>query len=39
MFVRLHSQATTTPKVHADIQARDEPAWTLAARHHGTGGV
>ena len=33
MLVRLHSQATTTPKVRADIQASDEPAWVLAERH------
>ncbi len=33
MFVRLHSQATTTPKIRADIQASDEPAWVLAERH------
>ena len=33
MLVRLHSQATTTPKVRADIQASDEPAWVLARRH------
>ena len=33
MLVRLHSQATTTPKVRADIQASDEPAWVLADRH------
>lgn len=25
MLVRPHSQATTTPKVRADIQASDEP--------------
>ncbi len=33
MLVRLHSQATTTPKVRAEIQASDEPAWVLADRH------
>ena len=33
MLIKLHSQATTTPKVRAAIQARDEPAWVLAARH------
>ena len=33
MLVRLHSQATTTPKVRADIQASEDPAWVLAARH------
>jgi hypothetical protein len=32
MLVRLHSQATTTPKVQADIQASDEAAWVLAER-------
>ena len=34
MLVRLHSQATTTPKVRADIQASDEPAWVLT--EHGS---
>ena len=33
MFVRLHSQATTTPKIRAAIQASNEPAWILAERH------
>jgi transposase-like protein len=33
MFVRLHSQATTTPKIRAAIQASNEPAWVLAERH------
>ena len=33
MFVRLHSQATTTPKIRAVIQASNEPAWVLAERH------
>ena len=33
MLVRLHSQATTTPKVRAEIQASVEPAWVLAERH------
>ena len=33
MLVRLHSQATTTPKIRAAIQASDEPAWALAERH------
>ena len=33
MLVRLHSQATPTPKIRAAIQARDEPAWILADRH------
>ena len=33
MCVRRHSQATTTPKIPAAIQARDEPAWVLADRH------
>ena len=33
MFVRLHSQATTTPKIRALIQASNEPAWILAERH------
>lgn len=30
MLIKLHSQATTTPKVRAAIQASDEPAWVLA---------
>ena len=33
MLVRLHSQATPTPKIPAAIQARDEPAWILAGCH------
>ena len=33
MLVRLHSQATTTPKIRAAIQASNEPAWVLAERH------
>ena len=33
MQIRLHSEATTTPKVRAAIQASDEPAWVLAERH------
>ena len=33
MLIKLHSQATTTPKVRAAIQASDEPAWLLAERH------
>ena len=33
MLIKLHSQATTTPKVKAAIQASDEPAWVLAERH------
>ena len=32
MLVRLHSQATKTPKIWAAIQANDEPAWALAER-------
>ena len=32
MLIQLHSQATTTPKIRAKIQASDEPAWVLAAR-------
>ena len=32
MLVRLHSQATTTPKIRAAIQASIEPAWVLAER-------
>ena len=32
MLINLHSQATTTPKIRAAIQASDEPAWILAER-------
>jgi hypothetical protein len=32
MLIQLHSQATTTPKVRAEIQASREPAWVLAER-------
>ena len=32
MLIHLHSQATTTPKVRAEIQASDEPGWVLAER-------
>ena len=33
MLINLHSQATTTPKVRAEIQASDEPAQVLAGRY------
>ena len=33
MFVRRHRRATTTPKIPAPIQARDETAWVLAEHH------
>jgi hypothetical protein len=33
MFVRLHSQATTTPKIRSAIQACDDPAWILSERY------
>jgi len=33
MQIRLHKEATTTPKVRAAIQASDEPAWILAERY------
>ena len=33
MLIKLHSQATTTPKIRAAFQASDEPAWVLAQRH------
>lgn len=33
MHIRLHKEATTTPKVRALIQASDEPAWVLAERY------
>ena len=32
MLIHLHSQATTTPKVQAAIQASDAPASVLAER-------
>lgn len=32
MLINLHSQATTAPKIRAEIQASDEPAWVLAER-------
>ncbi len=32
MLIRLHSEATTTPKVRAAIQTSDEPASILAER-------
>ncbi len=32
MLIHLHSQATTTPKHRAAIQAGHEPAWVLAER-------
>ena len=33
MLINLHSQATTTPKTLAEIQASDEPARVLARRY------
>ncbi len=36
MLIHLHSQATTTPKVRAAIQASMEPASALAERWFGT---
>lgn len=33
MLIHLHSQAATTLKVRAEIQASDEPAWVLAERY------
>jgi len=33
MLIDLHSQATTTRKVRAEMQASDEPAWVLAERY------
>ena len=33
MLIKLHSQATTTPKVREAIQARDEISWVLANRY------
>ena len=32
MLINLHSQATTTPKIRAEIQASKDPAWVLAER-------
>ncbi len=32
MLINLHSQATTTPRIRAEIQASDEAAWVLAER-------
>jgi transposase InsO family protein len=32
MLISLHKQATTTPRVRAEIQASTEPAWVLAER-------
>ncbi len=32
MLIQLHSQATTTPKTRAEIQASKDPAWVLAKR-------
>ena len=32
MLIQLHSQATTTPKIRAEIQASREPASVLAER-------
>ena len=33
MLINLYSQATTTPKTRAEIQASDEPARVLAGRY------
>ena len=33
MHIRLHEEATTTPKMRAAFQASDEPAWALAERY------
>ena len=33
MLIKLYSQAMTTPKIRAAIQASDELAWVLAERH------
>ena len=32
MLISLHKQATTTPRIRAEIQANTEPAWVLAER-------
>ena len=33
MLVRLHSQAITTPKIRAAIQASIDPAWKVGERY------
>ena len=33
MLISLHTQATTTPKIRAAIQASSEPAWMEVARY------
>jgi hypothetical protein len=33
LLIKLLSQATTTPKIRAAIQASDEPAWVLSDRY------
>ena len=33
MLVRLHSQATTTPKIRAAIKASADPAWMVGERY------
>jgi hypothetical protein len=33
MLVRLHSQATTTSKIRAAIQACGDPAWRVSQRY------
>jgi transposase-like protein len=33
MLVRLHSQATTTPNIRAEIQASTDPAWMVGERY------
>jgi len=33
MLVRLHSKATTTPKIRAAIQVSDDPAWMMGERY------
>ncbi|MBL4766174.1 MAG: hypothetical protein JKY94_00365 [Rhodobacteraceae bacterium] len=32
MLIHLHGHATTTPKIQAEIQASENPAWVLADR-------
>ncbi|MFT4961594.1 MAG: hypothetical protein ACI92Z_002686 [Paracoccaceae bacterium] len=32
MLINLHSRAVATPKVRAEIQASNEPAWISAER-------
>ncbi|MBL3567263.1 IS481 family transposase, partial [Rhodovulum sulfidophilum] len=33
MLISLHKQATTTPRIRAEIQAITDPAWKVAERY------